>query len=362
MSASARAASSWTSSASTTPAPSSTRARSSGRAANLAACREKQGKPATAWAAYSRALALAQKEGRADREELAKTKIAALQSELSWLIIQVPGELDVPGAVVTRDGAPIGRGAWGVAVPVDPGRHVVVANVPGVPPIEAVVDVGPRGDHRTVTLPKAAGAPRVLPGQPGQAPAWPWVAPLPAAELGSQGVVRIHVATSRSGVRLVRGIPGMPRGMNAPVCSAPCESLLDGRSGQSFYFDGEGLSESEPFYVNDRRGDVYAQVSAGSSALRVAGWQLIWVGVLGMSAGVALLPVGLIENGNHENGSTLVTGGAIALGAGTAVLVGGIVMVVAGRTSFTLGERPLAAARAAPLAPELTPGGVAIAF
>src|SRR5207249_401975 len=122
-----------------------------------------------------------------------------LQGELSWLVIQVPQELDVPGAVVTRDGVPVGRGAWGVPIPVDPGRHVVVANVPGAPAIEAVVDVGARGDRRAVTLPRSAGAPHVLP--PGGALVPPTLAARPPPELGAQGVVKLHVDTSRPGVR-----------------------------------------------------------------------------------------------------------------------------------------------------------------
>ncbi len=330
-----------------------------GTTLNLATCREKQGKTATAWAAYTRALGLAQKEGRADREEIAKKKIAELQAELSWLVIQVPQELDVSGAVVTRDGTPVGRGAWGVPVPVDPGHHVVVANAPGLPPIEAAVDVGPHGDRRTVTLPRAGGAPSL----PWQAvpPASPW-GPLPPAEVGALGVVRIHVATTSPGVRLVHGLPGMPPGMNAPVCSAPCESVIDGRYGQSFYFDGDGFSQSERFFVSDRKGDVYARVAPGSSALRTAGVTSLYLGVLGLSGGIACLPVGVILNSHNENGSGLVLGGGIALGVGGAVLVGGILMVVFGRTTFTLADRPPATARAVPVAPQLTPGGVAIAF
>jgi hypothetical protein len=37
----------------------------------------------------------------------------------------------VPGLVVTRDGAHIAQGEWGVAIPVDPGEHLIAATADG---------------------------------------------------------------------------------------------------------------------------------------------------------------------------------------------------------------------------------------
>ena len=47
------------------------------------------------------------------------------------LTIQVPEPSRVPGLVVMRDGAKIPVGEWGVAIPVDPGEHLVTAMATG---------------------------------------------------------------------------------------------------------------------------------------------------------------------------------------------------------------------------------------
>jgi hypothetical protein len=332
-----------------------------GTVLNLAACREKQGKAAAAWVAYTRAIALAQKEGRADREELAKSKVAALQGELSWLVVQVPQELDVPGAVVTRDGTPIGRGSWGVPVPVDPGRHVIVANVPGMAPIEAVVDVGPRGDRRTVAIPYATTGHYVLPpsglvAPPGAAP------PLGPGALGAAGVVRLHVETANPRLRVFMYPAGTVAAVGYPVCAAPCDQIVDGRDGQELYFDGDGITRSAPFFISDRRGDLNANVNAGSSYVSGFGSMFITLGVLGAITGASLLLTGAIIAGNSRPGEpdngVLISGG-ITLGASAAALAIGIPMLIVGRTKVKLDEGR-APARTSSL--RMTPSGVAIAF
>jgi hypothetical protein len=53
----------------------------------------------------------------------------------------VPDESRVSGIKVSVDGAPIGEAAWGVALPVDPGKRVVRAEAPGKQGYERVVEV-----------------------------------------------------------------------------------------------------------------------------------------------------------------------------------------------------------------------------
>jgi hypothetical protein len=94
---------------------------------NLAVCHEKQGRNATAWTEYAEALAIARRDGRADRVDLAQTNRAALEARLVHLTVVVPEVAREPRLRVMRDGIAIPREAWSIAVPVDPGEHVVEA-------------------------------------------------------------------------------------------------------------------------------------------------------------------------------------------------------------------------------------------
>ncbi|HEY4117308.1 MAG TPA: tetratricopeptide repeat protein [Byssovorax sp.] len=336
-----------------------------GTALNLAACREAQGKVASAWTAYTRALSLAQKEARADREEIAKKKLAELTPDLSWLVIVVPPELDVPDLVVTRNGAPVSRGAWGVAIPVDPGRQAIVARAASVPPVEAVVDVGPHGDRRQVALPASAAAPRVLPTQPSFAGVpggvFGGVVTMPQApppELGPNGVVRVHIDTRSPDVALFALDPsygGMVE-LTRQVCVTPCDQVVDARQGQNFFFAGEGVPPSSKFRMNDRAGDVTARVAPGSGGLRGLGLAFITLGGTSAIVGAIFLPIGLAttpstqqaaENkrlGISDGGSgTMTTIGGITLGVGGFVLLGGILLTVFNTTSYKLAPGSVAA-------------------
>jgi hypothetical protein len=98
---------------------------------NLATCHEKQGKVASAWAEFKEALALAVKAGRADREQFARERIAALEKLLPRLLIDVPAGVRVEGLRVLRGEALLREGSWGEPLPVDPGAHRIIASAPG---------------------------------------------------------------------------------------------------------------------------------------------------------------------------------------------------------------------------------------
>ncbi len=112
---------------------------------NLAVCHEREGKIATAWAEFQSALAQAKKDARADREELARDRIAAIEPNLPKLTLIVPPVSRQAGLVVTRNGSPLQSGAWGTALAVDPGEVVIEAEAKGFKKWRSVVRVEPKG-------------------------------------------------------------------------------------------------------------------------------------------------------------------------------------------------------------------------
>jgi len=117
---------------------------------NLADCWEHVGRTASAWAAFLDVAAGARAAGQADREQVARTRAGALEPKLSRMIIQIGAP--TPGLEVKRDGQAVGQGAWGTAVPVDPGAHVISAASPGKKPWSNRITVA-AGAHVTVAIP-----------------------------------------------------------------------------------------------------------------------------------------------------------------------------------------------------------------
>jgi hypothetical protein len=118
---------------------------------NLALCHEGQGKTASAWTEFNEALSQAIRDGRPEREARARERIAVLEPKLSRLTVSMgPG---APADVqLTVDGASWGSALRGVAVPLDPGPHVVVAQAAGQPPWSTTVNLGPNADAKTVEV------------------------------------------------------------------------------------------------------------------------------------------------------------------------------------------------------------------
>jgi len=126
---------------------------------NVALCHEKEGRTATAWAEFTEALGIAKKDDRPQRIELAQTHITSIEPTLSRLVIQVPELADAPDLEIKRDGSVIRRAAWGTAMPVDPGEHVVEASAQGKITWKHSVAVGAKADIKTVSVPTLENAP-----------------------------------------------------------------------------------------------------------------------------------------------------------------------------------------------------------
>jgi hypothetical protein len=127
---------------------------------NLADCYEKNGQAASAWARFVEATTLASRAGQADRAAFAAAHAKELRPKLSTLVVAVPGA--VAGETVTRDGIAVDAGAYGVAVPVDGGKHVLAATAPGKKTWTGDITLQATGDTQTLTVPALEAAPVVL--------------------------------------------------------------------------------------------------------------------------------------------------------------------------------------------------------
>jgi serine/threonine-protein kinase len=120
---------------------------------NLGDCREKQGRYATAWAAFRKAEAEAKRDGNdKKRQAEANRRALKLEGSLAQITIQVGPSSKTNGLVVKRDGETLDPAVWGTAIVVDPGNHTIVAQAPGSKPWTSEVSVG-KGGKRWVVVP-----------------------------------------------------------------------------------------------------------------------------------------------------------------------------------------------------------------
>jgi hypothetical protein len=130
---------------------------------NLAVCHEREGRTASAWAEFNEALPLAIRAGRVDRAKLARERIAALEPVLSKIRIDVPSSVDSVDLEIRRDETVVRRPAWGMAMPVDPGAHVVSAVAPGKRAWSTTVTLTAGGAVVSVVVPELEREPPAIP-------------------------------------------------------------------------------------------------------------------------------------------------------------------------------------------------------
>jgi hypothetical protein len=117
-----------------------------------------------------------------------------------------------------------------------------------------------------------------------------------------------------------------------PICVAPCDRVIDGRSGQSFFFNGDGVLKSRKFSLSQRSGDVVARVKPGRPGLRVGGIAGMAVGGAGLGTAALLLLMTprstlgqddgrSLSNRNNLPAAGMLIGGALAVAGGLAMLL-----------------------------------------
>ncbi len=155
----------------------------SGTLLNLALCHERAGRTGSAYTEFNESLARAQRDRRPDREQTARSHLAALSPRLSRLTVTVAPVAEVDGLEVALDGVPLRRPSWGVATIVDPGEHVVTATAPGKlawshrVTLAPTPDAATHGEQAAVEVPPLVDAPAAAP-VPAPAPTPP---PAPVA-------------------------------------------------------------------------------------------------------------------------------------------------------------------------------------
>jgi hypothetical protein len=161
----------------------------------LAECEAKWGRLASALAHYEDYLRLyaSMSAGlqavQRERAQVARRQRAALADRVPTLSLSLPASAPT-GVVVRRDGVALGAPSLGVALPVDPGAHVIVVEIPGGATTSREITIEP-GNRLRVALevPEAKAAPA-----PAEAAARPSAAgPPPAAiallAVGAGGLV-----------------------------------------------------------------------------------------------------------------------------------------------------------------------------
>jgi hypothetical protein len=128
---------------------------------NLADCYEKSAQLASAWARFVEARTLALRGSQPERAQYAGDHAAALAPKLSKLTIAVTNP--APGLVVKVDGQPVDAAAFGVAVPMDAGKHILEATAPDHVAFTGEITVGGNAEQKTTTVPELAAAPKVAP-------------------------------------------------------------------------------------------------------------------------------------------------------------------------------------------------------
>jgi hypothetical protein len=107
----------------------------------LGDCYEKAGRLASSWVTFREAAAAARAAGQAEREKLARDRASQLEPRLAKLVIDVPEEARLPGLEVRRRETSLGPALWGSALPVDAGSYTIHASAPGHQPWSSRVEI-----------------------------------------------------------------------------------------------------------------------------------------------------------------------------------------------------------------------------
>lgn len=154
------------------------------------------------------------------------------------------------------------------------------------------------------------------------------------------GVVRIHIVADDPLIQLYRvgGSQIQVAGntvhlgtVTELICQAPCDTIVDGRDGASFFFSGQGIPPSDPFQLLEHEGDQAIAVDAGSAGPALGGALMMTFGILGVIAGGIMTGASFGVN-EADTGEALHIAAGTTLGGGAALIAGGAVLVAGAGT------------------------------
>jgi tetratricopeptide (TPR) repeat protein len=124
---------------------------------NLADCLEHLGRTAGAWARFLDVATATKAAGQPERESVARARAAALEPSLSRLVVDVRSP--AAGLIVQLDHIRVAETSWGMALPADPGEHVIEAVAPKKKKWSTRVTVPPTAETLSVSVPQLEDAP-----------------------------------------------------------------------------------------------------------------------------------------------------------------------------------------------------------
>ena len=170
---------------------------------NIGKCHEHEGKLAMAWSDYNQALVINNSETRGQErqkrlEDFAKECIAELEPRLPKL--RIVAQHPPPELRVTRDGGEVPAAAFGEALPVDPGRHEIVASAPGYrsATYAVMLDEGKTVSVEASLTKESHPAKQAAAPSEGGVPTWVWISG--GAGLALAGASAFFLADNRSAV------------------------------------------------------------------------------------------------------------------------------------------------------------------
>jgi hypothetical protein len=261
-----------------------------GTLVRLGHCRERNRQLASAWSAYSDALARA-KDAR--KRRIARKQLDQLEPRLSQLVIRVPTERQVTGLRVTRNGVAVDPGLWNRSVPVDGGRYVIEARAPGHVTWSTTVVVAVEKARASVEVPRLPAA-----------------AVATRAEGDASGARRAATGARRAanGAEPLRDVPrtlgtrrGIALGLGVGAVAAGAGGLAFGLSSRNLSREAHARcpdmmcadhAAANDLMARSRRHVRYANVAFGTAGVFAIGAAALWLtGGDDDGRGVSVVPV-----------------------------------------------------------------------
>jgi hypothetical protein len=259
---------------------------------NVARCAEHDGKLARAWAEYKKAKVLNQETPGAKRKREVDAFVDDALSKLEPRLPKVTVRLasKPAGVRVERDGVELPMTSLELALPVDPGTHVMVATAPGHEDLRETFEIaeGARKEIVLSLVPKAGTPPPPVP-TPAPPPDAPAPRPVPEAQ-GEGGIDLVVLGAAIGSIGAASLAVAAITGGIAASDNATLEDL-EGceRSGETLSCPGSTLEEAR-------------DAASRGETLSVASTVTLFAGAAVAATGLTLVIVGATSSSPSKTG------------------------------------------------------------